>query len=124
MNMTFEEQYLNHFNTQIIKSRLKHDRFIKRYRLGLKRWINWANGKSDCPHSDTKVCYRDDFAVGDIVCWKEFCNQCYKMVRSGIGQYVYDVPERTVHIDPKTRYDEGYYFSPLLTAKGSNESIR
>jgi ADP-ribosylglycohydrolase len=43
--------------------------------------------------------------------WSKFCNQCYKMIRSGSGPYVNYVPNRKVTIDPATRYDEGYYLN-------------
>ena len=63
-----------------------------------------------CIHEKSMIHYRDDYAVGDIVAWKEFCRNCGKLLDHGYNQYV--KPEniaREVTISPLTKYDEGYY---------------
>lgn len=107
----FFDQYYAYFNSQLIKANLKRPRFNKHFKRGLERIQAWSEGKTECLHSNTKVCYREDYAGGDLVVWKEFCNECYKNIRCGMGRYVCDIPGRTVMIDPKTKYDEGYIFT-------------
>jgi hypothetical protein len=64
-----------------------------------------------CPHKSSNVCYRDDYAVGDLVVWKEFCRGCGKLLATGMNQYVQSVPDREVIISPTTKYNEGYYIN-------------
>ena len=74
----------------------------------LQRVVRWLLKENNCSHPQTKVCYRENYAGGILVCWKEFCNVCGKMIGSGIGLYDKQVKGRTVTIDPATKYDEGY----------------
>lgn len=107
----FTEKYQVYLNTQIIKSRIKSKRFYKRFQGGIDKMKAWAEGQSDCKHIETQICYRDDYAVGDLVCWKEFCKNCHQYLRSGIGKYEHDVPGRKAVDHPDTIYDSGYFFN-------------
>lgn len=105
----FLDQYFSYVNTQVLKARLKRPRHSKRFATGWENLIAWSQDKTDCKHAETKVSYRDNLAVGDIVCWKEFCNRCHKLIDCGVGLYVQKDMTRKVTIDPATRYDGGYY---------------
>lgn len=86
---------------------------MKRYQVGLDRILAWVKGQTSCEHKETQICYRDDYATGHLVCWKEFCMNCHKMLRSGIGPYdkKTDIPGRITKDHPNTVYDEGYYLN-------------
>lgn len=70
------------------------------------------NYLGDCTHKKSMIHYRDDYAVGDLVVWKEFCRGCGKMLSHGMNQYVKSEDnDRDATISPTTRYDEGYFFN-------------
>ena len=80
--------------------------------------------KYRCKHAETMVHYREDVAGGDFIVWKEICNRCSCIVKSGSGKYVEPpVIGRTVTISPSTNYNDGWYINWEMVGK-KNESIR
>lgn len=89
--------------------------------LWIAKALTW---KDECKHTETMVHYREDVASGDFIVWKEICNRCSTIVKSGSGKYVETpVIGRTVTISPTTNYNDGWYINWDMVGK-KNESIR
>ena len=77
--------------------------------LWIAKALTW---KDNCQHTETMVHYREDVAGGDFIVWKEICNRCSTIVKSGSGRYVETpVIGRTVTISPTTNYNDGWYIN-------------
>lgn len=77
--------------------------------LWIAKALTWKDG---CKHTETMVHYREDVAGGDFIVWKEICNRCSTIVKSGMGVYKESPVEgRTVTISPTTNYNDGWVWN-------------
>jgi hypothetical protein len=81
------------------------------------KWIATTllgKGEHACKHQRTVIHYRENLAIGDIVCWKEFCRDCGKFTdRTGIKRYEHSKDDgKDVIEHESTIYDpkEGYWW--------------
>jgi len=103
MSDEFVNQYLVYFNQQIARARIK----------GKRTWERWfevvQKKRNVCKHEHTRIDYRDNFACGDVICWKEYCLDCNRKTdRRGIGLYKPDVDYPNTIINEDTIYEGGY----------------